>query len=91
VRRQWHVRIERNSAYVRGYGTRELLTEMRHRAPVWSRSEKAWTCQPSTARDLIALAQARHIDVVVAGPGVNTPQHVAPTSGVMTPEVEGLW
>ena len=53
-------------AYVRGYGTRERLTEMRGRPPVWSTLERAWVCQPSTARDLIAILEMRGYEVVVS-------------------------
>lgn len=50
-------------AYVRGYGTRELLTSLRGRPPVWSATHRAWVTQQRTAVDLIALAESRGIDV----------------------------
>lgn len=52
-------------AYVRGYGSRELLTELRGRPPVWSSLGRAWSVQPTFARDLLAIAQARGLETVV--------------------------
>jgi hypothetical protein len=61
--------VTRSCALVRGYGTREMLTELRGRAPVWSSRGRAWSVQPVTARDLLAVAQARGIQTVVTEPG----------------------
>lgn len=65
--------VNRSCALVNGYGSRELLTEqMRGRPPVWSPLSRAWTCQPSTARDLIAAAESRGYDVRISeGEGVD--------------------
>lgn len=52
-------------AYVKGYGSRELLTEMRGRPPMWGSTYRAWHCQPQTARDLIAVAEDRGYVVTV--------------------------
>lgn len=49
--------------YVRGYGTRELLTSLRGRPPAWSATHRAWCVQQRTAVDLIALSESRGIDV----------------------------
>ncbi|UDY22398.1 hypothetical protein [Nocardioides sp. Kera G14] len=53
-------------ALVSGYGSREMLTELRGRAPMWSTIRKAWTTTPKTARDLIAMAEARGRRVVIS-------------------------
>ncbi|QYJ05388.1 hypothetical protein KUV85_06830 [Nocardioides panacisoli] len=59
----------RSCAFVAGYGTREMLIDLRKgRPPVWSRQEKAWATQPHTARDLIALAESRGRLVLVNDP-----------------------
>ncbi len=58
-----------SAAYVRGYGTREMLTELRGRPPVWSSRGRAWSVQPVTARDLLAIAQSRGIETVVTEAG----------------------
>ncbi|GAB3253201.1 hypothetical protein GCM10027425_12300 [Alteromonas gracilis] len=65
-RRIIHVRIESSvCAFVRGHGSRELLTDLRGRPPVWSVTEKSWCVQERTARDVIALAESRGYDVEV--------------------------
>jgi hypothetical protein len=56
-------------AHVRGYGSRDLLTELRGRAPVRGTLAKAWVTQPHVARDLLAICQARGIDVDVTEAG----------------------
>ena len=53
------------AAYVKGYGTRELLTELRGRAPVWATRQRAWCVTERTARDLIAVAESRGIAVAI--------------------------
>lgn len=67
TRRTWHIVMGRNSAFVRGHGSREMLAELKRRPPMWSRAQRAWSCQPKTARDLIALAETRGIDLVITG------------------------
>lgn len=46
-------------AYVRGFGAFELLREIRGRSPVYGIRARAWAVQPHTARDAIAVAEAR--------------------------------
>lgn len=58
--------VNDSCAHVRGYGSRELLTDLRGRAPVWSTRSRAWVCQPGTARDLIAVAEARGYQVAIS-------------------------
>lgn len=62
--------------YVRGYGTRDLLTELRGRAPVWATISRAWVTTPETAKDLIAIAERRGWDVTILEPN---------------PDSAGLW
>ncbi|MFT4010882.1 MAG: hypothetical protein QM655_12670 [Nocardioidaceae bacterium] len=64
--RQIMVTFETEScAYVRGHGARELLIDLKGRAPVWGTIARAWCVQAKTARDVIALAEARGYDIVV--------------------------
>lgn len=58
--RRLKVTIEgKHAAFVRGHGSRELLTELRGRPPVWSSLTRAWNTTEETARDLIAIAERR--------------------------------
>lgn len=51
--------INRSCAYLRGYGSRELLQEVTGRAPVWGARVRAWHAQSQTAVDAIAVAESR--------------------------------
>ena len=55
--------VNDNLAVVTGWGSRELLVEMRGRQPTWSSRPRGWAVQPHTARDLVALAEIRGFDV----------------------------
>ena len=46
-------------ALVNGYGTREMLTELTGRPPVWAATSRGWVIQPHRARDLIAILEHR--------------------------------
>lgn len=59
--------VNASCAYVRGYGTRDLITELRGRPPVWATLSRAWVCQPTTARDVIAIAESRGYEVLLFG------------------------
>lgn len=75
------------SALLRGYGARELLTEIRGRSPVYATRTRAWCCQPHTARDAIAVAEARnwHVQVVPE-------EHLLRLAGIEVAEERGqLW
>lgn len=50
--------------YIRGYGSRELLTQLRGRSPIWSSTKRAWVTREQTARDLAALAEIRGHTVI---------------------------
>ena len=64
-----HVEVEfvnRNLALVRGYGTRELLTELTGRPPVREVRSRAWVTTPDRARSLVALLEYRGVkDIAV--------------------------
>lgn len=89
----------RHCAYVHGHGSRELLTEMRGRSPLWSSLTRAWATTERTARDLIAVAEARGFEVMIERePGVKplTPgSSETPVTGVTpestVPQGERLW
>jgi hypothetical protein len=56
----------RNLTYLSGHGSRDLVTEVCNgRPPVWSNLGRAWCVQPSTAADVIALAELRRFRVMV--------------------------
>lgn len=53
---------------VRGYRSRELIEEIVGRPPVWIPRLRGWSCQERTARNVVALAESKHYDVVITGP-----------------------
>lgn len=56
----------RHCAYVSGYGSRALLSELRGgRAPVWGTRVRAWVTTEQTARDLLAVAESRGYEVTI--------------------------
>lgn len=57
--------VNPHCAYVSGYGSRAMLTELRGRPPVWATRCRAWVTTEATARDLIAVAEARGYGVVI--------------------------
>ena len=57
----------KHCAFVKGYGSRDLLMEMRGRPPIWSTLTRAWVTTEKTARDLIAVAESRGYEVVLGG------------------------
>lgn len=60
------VYVNDNCAYVSGYGSRELLTDLKGRPPVWSTLGRAWCVSPATASDFIAVAERRGAVVEVS-------------------------
>jgi hypothetical protein len=59
--------VNPNCAYVSGYGSRELLTDLRGgRPPVWSSIGRAWVTTSTTAGDFIAIAERRGAVVEVS-------------------------
>lgn len=57
----------RNTAYVSGNGARGVLLELRGRAPMWSPKHRAFVTTEATAKDALALAEARRWHVRALG------------------------
>jgi hypothetical protein len=76
---------------VRGPQSWELCRRAGRRKPPWSRASRAWVVSERTGRDVVAMAEAAGLDVVVTGP--RTAAARAQTTGLMEqPEPEeGLW
>lgn len=55
------------SSLVRGYGSRDMVQAVTGRPPTYSSVRKGWSCQEDTARDVIAVAEARNCDIVITG------------------------
>lgn len=55
--------------YVSGYGSRELLTSLRGRPPVYATRHRAWVTTAVTARNLVALAELSDYDLTIVGGG----------------------
>jgi len=61
-----HVRIVNPwCAIVSGHGSRALIEGLRGRPPTWSTLSRGWVVQAHTARDVIAVAEARRWTVTV--------------------------
>jgi hypothetical protein len=63
--------VNASCVYVRGHGSRELLTSIIGRPPVWAARAGAWVCQPRAARDAIAVAESRGWSVDIIEPGTD--------------------
>lgn len=50
--------VTQSCDYWRGHGSRELLTAVTGRAPLWGSRVRAWHCQPRTSADAMALAES---------------------------------
>lgn len=91
MRRHIVITFETQScAYVRGYGSRALIEELRGRPPVWATRSRAWAVQPKTARDLVSLAETRGYAVDVTREDALTPRQIADLDEV-TPPKATLW
>lgn len=76
------------TAYVSGYGSRQLLTELRGRPPVWASRRRAWLSTEATARDLVAVAESRGWGVTVTrGPDLTPIPTINSTTTAETAEV----
>ncbi len=80
----------RNHALVTGWGSRQMLAELRNgRAPLYSTIHRAWSTTPETARELIALAEHRGYSIVVSGAVEPRPE---PALASESPDPgRGLW
>ncbi|WP_323793813.1 hypothetical protein [Nocardioides sp.] len=58
------------SSMVSGYGSRSLVEQVTGRAPAYSTIRRGHVVQESTARDVIAAAEANGFEVVLTGPGL---------------------
>lgn len=67
ARRRILVTLEGREMRVRGYGSRELLSDVIGRPPMWSRTDRAWCAQAHRLADVLALGQRLSYDVVVEG------------------------
>lgn len=93
-RRVLQVDLDGYGSLVRGYGSRELLFDLTGRAPVWSNIRRGWSVQEKTARDVIAAADARGFDVLIAGSRkvrLPDPVPIAETIDEVIDTVAGLW
>jgi hypothetical protein len=96
-RRTLEVQLENKyCAYVRGYGSRQLLMQfMNNKPPLWSHRHRAWVCAEHTARSAIAAAEHAGYDVIVNGPrAAATPAPVAmhtTSPGEQPDPGAGLW
>lgn len=71
MRRLTITTVAPSCAVVGGYGSRELITDLRGRPPMWSSNPRGWVIQPSAIPDLAALAESRGYEVrVVEGEAV---------------------
>ncbi|MCW2736101.1 hypothetical protein [Nocardioides sp.] len=89
-RRVLEVEFAGVGSLVRGYGSRDIVISVTGRAPLWSSVRRGWSLQESSARDVVAAAEALNYDVVITGRRAvernpaNTPRAAAPDPG-------GLW
>ncbi|TYL55755.1 hypothetical protein FXB39_00665 [Nocardioides sp. BGMRC 2183] len=65
TRRLTVTKVSPSCDVVSGYGSRELVTEVRGRPPMWSSRPRGWVVQPKTSADVIALAESRGFEVVI--------------------------
>ncbi|MEP9380825.1 hypothetical protein [Nocardioides sp. KR10-350] len=77
--------VNASCAFLKGHGSRELLTDLRGRPPVWASLTRAWGCQPSTARDAVAVAQSRGWNVEIV-----SEEHLLRMAGVEVEDVKRL-
>jgi hypothetical protein len=53
---------------VRGPQSWELCRQAGRRKPAWSRVARAWVVSERTSRDVLAMAEAAGLNIVVTGP-----------------------
>jgi hypothetical protein len=88
-RRVLEVELAGMGSLVRGFGSREIVISVTGRAPVWSSIRRGWSLQETTARDVVAAAEARGYDVVITGPRAAADHNPANTPAAQTEA--GLW
>lgn len=79
-------------AYVRGYGSRDLLKAVTGKSPVWATLRRAWVTQPHAVADLAALAESHGYTVDITG-GASVITDAKPGVPVFecTDPAGGLW
>ena len=77
--------VNRVCAYLNGHGSRELLEEIRDRAPLWSARHRAWVSTPKTVSDALALAERRKWSTLVV-----EEEHLLMAAGVELADERGL-
>jgi len=83
--------VNTSCTYVRGGGSRELLTELRGRPPVWGTRARAWVTSPHTARDVIAVAESRGYEVIITEQIMVSPNEQILVSDERPDPGRGLW
>lgn len=91
-RRVLEVELAGCGSLVRGYGSRDLVEQITGHPPLWVRSERGWSVQEHTARDVVSLAERHGYDIVITG-RQPVPVTSAPPEPVEVaqPEDVGLW
>lgn len=90
------VDLDGYGSLVSGYGARDLVVEVAGRA-VWTSIRRGWSVQERTARDVIAIAETRGYDVLIAGRRSTGSSSAEPQVGVAdaeltaVPDAGGLW
>jgi len=57
--------VNKVCAFLNGFGSRELLEEVRGRPPLWAARHRAWVSVPATVSDALALAERRGWPTVI--------------------------
>lgn len=83
--------VNNSLVLVRGYQIREALMELKHgRAPLWSRQNQAWTCQPKTAAALTVLLERAGYEVTITGSPMRSASRTGSSTGTVVPAEEGV-
>lgn len=94
-RRVLEVELAGCASLIRGYGSRDLVEQITGHPPLWVRSQRGWSVQEHTARDVVGLAESRGYDIVITGKQpahvTYTPDNAPPESQDTQPEDVALW
>jgi hypothetical protein len=90
VTRRLTIKVEnKHCALVNGYGSRDMLTELLGKPPLWSTISRSWVTTERTAKDLVAVAERRGFDILVTGP--TSDDLVDPRPDDLVDPGRGLW
>jgi hypothetical protein len=81
-------------ANVRGPQSWELCKQAGRRRPHWSRASRSWVVSEKTARDVVAMAEAAGLNVVITGPRMATAaaqERAFSEEHAASAEEAGLW